>query len=212
MASEKSPIRKRDSQLSKETILKAARDEFCRLGLAGARIDEIADKAKINKRMIYHYFGGKIGLYSAVLEQAYREIREGELHLDLSKWSPEHGMRHLVSFTFQHFKDHPWFIRLVINENIHEAEYLKKLDNIATMHPPLLKQIDELLKRGEKIGVYRAGIDPMDLYMMIASLGFFYFSNAHTLGFVFSQDFLAADSIDRWEQHMIDVIMRYLAV
>lgn len=210
MAQRKASSRIRDAEASKVRILAAARDEFCELGLAGARVDDIADRAEINKRMLYHYFGDKEGLYRAVLEDSYREIREGEQALDLSNWSPDHGMRHLTTFTFRHFETHPWFVKLLINENMYGAQYLQQLTNVADMHPPLVAQIEDLLRRGERLKIFRAGVDPKALYVTIAALGFFYFSNANTLSFVFSHEFLSKESIDQWEQHMVDVIMSYL--
>lgn len=206
----KNNARVRDAEQSRNKILIAARGEFADRGMAGARVDVIAEKAEINKRMIYHYFRDKDGLYEAVLSQAYSELRNGEKQLDLSNMSPDQGMRLLAKFTFKHFREHPWFVKLLLNENLMKAKHLSQLDEVADLHPTLLVQIDEVLKRGQDEQVFRKGVDPLHLYLTIASLSFFYFSNAHTLGFVFSRDFSATENITAWEQHIVDVIERYL--
>ena len=102
---------KRDPQAAKERILQAALAEFSEKGLGGARVDQIAERAGANKRMLYHYFGNKDDLFLAVLEFAYSEIRSAELELNLDDLSPEEGMRRLVAFTFDYFIKAPYFIK-----------------------------------------------------------------------------------------------------
>ena len=77
----KSAIRTRDAEATRTRILNAAKREFAHFGLGGARVDEIAKRAKANKRMIYHYFGGKEELFTAVLEEAYLDIQIGRAHV-----------------------------------------------------------------------------------------------------------------------------------
>ena len=100
--------RQRNPALTKQDILVSARTEFCEFGLDGARVDRIAKRAAANKRLLYHYFGNKEALYSAVLLDAYREIREGERELHLEALAPAEAMRTLVAFTFDHFRRHPY--------------------------------------------------------------------------------------------------------
>src|SRR5258706_265125 len=65
------PSGRRDPHRTRAAILAAATQEITAKGLNGARVDAIAARAGVNKRMIYHYFGGKEGLYLEVLETTY---------------------------------------------------------------------------------------------------------------------------------------------
>jgi AcrR family transcriptional regulator len=116
----------RDPERTRAAILDAATQEFTANGLNGARVDAIAQRARVNKRMIYHYFGGKDGLYLAVLEAAYEAIRVAELELHLTDRDPADGMRELVLFTWRYFLAHPEFLSLLGTENLNKASYLKR--------------------------------------------------------------------------------------
>jgi AcrR family transcriptional regulator len=178
--------------------------------LGGARVDEIAERAGVNKRMIYHYFGDKDGLYLAVLEAAYAEIRSEEIKLDLNKRDPVEGMRELVEFTWNYYRDHPEFLSLLATENLHRAAYLKRSKKIRELHSPLVGMINDLLQRGAKAKVFRNDVDPVDLYISIAALGFFYMSNRHTLSTIFGRDLTAPKSLESRGRHLVDVVLSYL--
>jgi AcrR family transcriptional regulator len=184
--------------------------EFTAKGLAGARIDTIAKRAGANKRMIYHYFGGKDGLYLAVLEQTYGAIRTAEVGLKLGDRDPVEGMRELIAFTWQYFLAHPEFLSLLGTENLHGARYLKQSQRIRDLHSPLVGMLSDLLARGAKSGAFRGGVDPVQLYITIASLGFFYLSNRHTLSTIFGRDLGADDMIAARGKHVVDVVLAYL--
>jgi len=202
--------RKRDSEDSRNRILLAARDEFAAAGFAGARIDLIAERAEINKRMLYHYFGNKQDLYIAVMEEVYREIREGEQELRLDDLSPDEGMDHLTRFTFRHFEAHPWFVRLLMHENVLNGENLAGNPQIEGFRSPLVAALRRLLRRGAAEGLFRDGIDATHLYLTVAALGFFYLSNASTLSIVFEENLKSRRAINAWESHCVDVVMRYV--
>ena len=155
----------------------------------------IAKRAGANKRMIYHYFGDKEGLYLAVLEQTYAAIRTAEVGLKLGDRDPVDGMRELIAFTWQYFLAHPEFLSLLGTENLHGARYLKQSQRIRELHSPLVGMLSDLLARGATSGVFRSGVDPVQLYITIASLGFFYLSNRHTLSTIFGRDLGADDMI-----------------
>jgi len=202
--------RRRNPELTKKTILMAAREEFCNKGLDGARINAIAERSGSNKRMIYHYFSNKEGIYKAVLLEAYKEIRKGERELHLTDLSPERAMDKLVRFTFNHFINHPWFIRLLIDENMHQARNLKQIEEIKQLHSPLVSLISGLLNSGAKQGIFKTNVDPLQLYLSIASLGFFYLSNIHTLSFVFDTDLAEKRQLNKREDHIVELILGYL--
>ena len=124
----------RDPERTRGAILAAATQEFTANGLTGARVDAIAQRARVNKRMIYHYFGDKDGLYLAVLEATYGSIRAAELDLHLTDRDPVDGMRELVLFTWRYFLAHPEFLSLLGTENLHKAAYLKRSKRIRELH------------------------------------------------------------------------------
>jgi AcrR family transcriptional regulator len=200
----------RDRARTRAAILAAATQEFTAKGLTGARVDAIACRARVNKRMIYHYFGDKDGLYLAVLEATYEAIRNAELALHLTDRDPVDGMRELVLFTWRYFLAHPEFLSLLGTENLHKAAYLKRSRRIRELHSPLVGMITALLARGAKARVFRAGIDPVELYVTIAALGFFYLSNRHTLSTIFGRDLSARKSIAARGDHIVDVVLNYL--
>ncbi len=202
----------RDPQRTRAAILTAATQEFTANGLTGARVDAIAKRARVNKRMIYHYFGGKDGLYLAVLEATYAAIRVAEQELHLADRDPADGMRELVLFTWRYFLKHPEFLSLLGTENLHKAAYLKRSKRIRELHSPLIGMISTLLERGARDHVFREGIDPVELYVTIAALGFFYLSNRHTLSTIFGRDLSAPKSIAARERHIVDVVLNYLKV
>ncbi len=200
----------RDPERTRSTILAAATTEFSRKGLDGARVDEIAGRSGVNKRMIYHYFGDKEGLYLAVLEKSYTAIRTAEFELSLASQDPIAGMRALVLFTWKYLSSHPEFLSLLATENLHRAANLKKLRHIRKLHSPLIGMISELLKRGVKQKLFRKKVDPMQLYISMAALGFFYLSNKHTLSTIFGRDLVTPAALAERELHMVDVVLGYL--
>lgn len=200
----------RDPERTRAAILAAATAEFSAKGLTGARVDAIAKSAGANKRMIYHYFGDKDGLYLAVLEATYAAIRTAELELHLGDRDPIEGMRELVRFTWAYFIAHPEFLSLLGTENLNKASYLKRSKRIRELHSPLVGMISGLLERGEHERVFRAGVDPVQLYVTIAALGFFYLSNRHTLSTIFGRDLSGPKSLAEREQHIVDVVLTYL--
>jgi AcrR family transcriptional regulator len=202
--------RTRDPQNTSASILAAAVKEFSEMGYGGARINTIAARANINKRMLYHYFGGKDALYLAVLEGAYVSIRSAENRLQLTDLDPTEGMRRLIVFTWRYVLDHPEFPSLLATENLHRAKYLKRSARIFDLHSPLVAKLSLLLRRGEEAGQFRGGVDPVKLYISIAALSFFYLTNRWTLSTIFRRDFGAEAEFDAWEPHIVDVILSYL--
>ncbi|MGE4450053.1 TetR/AcrR family transcriptional regulator [Castellaniella sp.] len=199
----------RDTDRSQAAILKAARDEFTEHGFAGGRVDRIAVRAGVNKRLIYYYFGNKDELFLSVLEHTYADIRQAEQGLHLDALEPVEALRTLVRFTWRYFLDHPEFLSLLASENLSRASHLKQSGKIREMHSPLVQLLDRLLERGRAQGLFRAGIDPVQLYISIASLGFFYLANNHTLSVIFGRDLRAVEALDERLAHMTDLVVGY---
>jgi AcrR family transcriptional regulator len=202
--------RPRQPAATRRKILAAAIAEFAAAGLAGARVDEIARRAGVGKRMLYHYFGNKEALWLAVLEDAYARIRGEERLLAVGRLPPRDGMRRLVEFSVRYCQDNPDFVALLIGENLNRARHLRRSRRIRDMHVSLLAVITDLLERGARAGVFRRGIDPRELYITIAALGFFYFSNVHTLSVIFGRDLNAVAARRQHQRHAVDVVLGFL--
>jgi AcrR family transcriptional regulator len=202
--------RPRQPAATRRKILAAAIAESAAAGLAGARVDEIARRAGVGKRMLYHYFGNKEALWLAVLEDAYARIRGEERLLAVGRLPPRDGMRRLVEFSVRYCQDNPDFVALLIGENLNRARHLRRSRRIRDMHVSLLAVITDLLERGARAGVFRRGIDPRELYITIAALGFFYFSNVHTLSVIFGRDLNAVAARRQHQRHAVDVVLGFL--
>jgi AcrR family transcriptional regulator len=213
MARDTSPApeeRTRDADRSQGTILAAARDEFAEYGLGGARVDRIAERAGLNKRLIYYYFEDKEKLFQAVLEQAYRDIRTQEENLHLLDLDPPTAVRRLIEFTWDYYLQHPEFITLLNSANLHRARHLAESDRARELNSPVIETLAAVLERGRRDGVFRGGVDPVQLYVSIAGLAYFYLSNSYTLTAIFGRDLLAPKARSERLSHMTEVILGYL--
>jgi AcrR family transcriptional regulator len=200
-----------DPDGTKRNIIDVATEEFSAKGFSGARVDKIAARTKTSKRMIYYYFGGKEGLYIAVLEAAYRSIRSIEAALDLEKQTPEEALRALISFTFDYQNAHPEFVRLVMNENILNGAYLSRSKAIQRLNVTAIDTLRDLLVRGQRQGVFRHDVDPVDLHMSISALCIFNVANRATFSTIFKRDMASARALAARRVQVIDTILRYLA-
>ena len=204
--------RSNDSVTTRQNILEVATEEFSRQGFAGARIDAIAARTATSKRMIYYYFKSKQGLYLAALEKAYQNIREIEATLHLENLPPEEAVRTLVGFTFDYQSANPDFVRLVMSENMLNGRYLAQSASIKSLNIPAITGIREIYARGCAQGLFRQGLDPIDLHASISALCFFNVSNQHTFSLIFKRDVMAPESYAQRRANVIDMILRYLLV
>ena len=199
-----------DPEGTRRNIIEVATKEFADKGFSGARVDEIAARTKTSKRMIYYYFGGKEGLYIAVLEQSYFNIRSIEATLDLAQKPPEEALRKLVAFTFDYQHAHPDFIRLVMNENILNGIYVARSKAIQLVNVAVIDALRELLARGQRDGVFRSNIDPIDLHMSISALCFFNVANRPTFSTIFKRDMSSPKALATRRAQVVDTILRYV--
>jgi AcrR family transcriptional regulator len=198
----------RDAGATKRDILAAAMVEFSRKGLGGARVDAIALRARANKRMIYHYFGSKEKLFTAVLEEAYGHIRSAELELPLAELEPEAALERLMRFTWEYYLAHPEFISLVNSANLHKARHVKNSTRFKASGPPFVGLVKSILDRGVAKGVFRGGIDPIQLNITIAAIGYYYLTNRFTSGLLFERDFMAEQRLAERFAFNVDTILR----
>jgi AcrR family transcriptional regulator len=188
----KSPSqRTRDPEATRARILAAAKAEFARKGLGGARVDDIAARAKANKRMLYHYFGNKEDLFRITLEDAYADIRAAEARLEIEKDDPITAIKRLVSFTWKYYLDNPEFITLVNSENLHKARHIRSSKRMREMSRPFVGRMRDLLARGAAAGLFRADLDPVQVNITIAATGYYYLTNRFTGSIVFERDLMS---------------------
>jgi AcrR family transcriptional regulator len=200
----------RDAERTRAEVLAVATEVFAESGYSGARVDEIAQRTRTTKRMIYYYFGGKEQLYLAVLENAYRGIREAEQKLQVDHVDPVVAMRRLAELTFDHHLDHQDFIRLVSIENIHRGEFISRLDSLRTLSQPATALLDEILARGREQGVFRTDVDALDVHLVISSYCVFQVANRHTFGFLFGVDLTELSRRAHMRRMLGDVVVGWL--
>jgi AcrR family transcriptional regulator len=202
----------RDADETRRRLLQAAKAEFAKNGLGGARVDEISDRAKANKRMLYHYFGSKDDLFQTVLEQAYLDIRNAEQKLQLDSLEPKRALETLVRFTWNYYIKNPEFITLVNSENLHRARHLKKSEAIKVVSRRFVNMVSTILNRGVEAGIFRSGVDPVQLNITIAAIGYYYLTNRFTGSIVFERDLMDPAALDERLAFNIETIMRLVCV
>ncbi len=205
------PKIKRDPEGTRRRILLAAAEEFATGGLFGARVDQIARRAETNERMLYYYFDSKEGLYEAVLEKVYGDIRTLERELNVGELEPREGLSRLVEFTFDYHDRHRDFVRLVTIENIHGAKYIEQLKSFKNRNVSIIKTLEELLARGVESGVFRDDVDPFDLHLLISSFCFHRVANRYTFGTAFGRDPSSPRLRARHRAMITDTVLRYVA-
>ncbi|MGQ3002592.1 MAG: TetR family transcriptional regulator [Hydrogenophaga sp.] len=210
VAPAKETTRTNDPERTMANILEVAMAEFAEKGLAGARIDEIAAATQTSKRMIYYYFQSKEGLYLAVLEESYRRMREIESQQHLEDLEPEAALRKLVEFTFDHHFSHENYIRLVISENMNRGQFLAQSQSIQQLNVPAISAIRRLYERGVASGVFRPGLDAIDIHASISALTFFNVSNRHTFGLIFKRDLSDPKIAAARRDAIAEMVLRYV--
>jgi AcrR family transcriptional regulator len=203
--------RTRDPEGMQRRILQAATREFATKGFGGARIERISAAAGTVDRMLYYYFGSKEGLFRSVLEQTYEALGAAEQRLRLADAEPVDGMRALIAFTWNYYLRHPEFIRLLNSENLHAGAHVRHSKRVKALSFPLLSILADLLKRGQAQGRFRAGIDPVQIYLTIAALAYFYLSNRYTLSRFLGLDLMAAEQRTRWLEHITALVLGHIA-
>jgi AcrR family transcriptional regulator len=201
-------VKKRDPAGTRRRILASAKAEFAKNGMAGARVDVIARRAKTNKQMLYHYFGNKEALFTATLEDAWNDIRAAEDGLELDSIDPVEAMKVHVEFTWNYYLRHPEFLTLVNSENLHKGRHIKSSRRIRDLNRPFVARMRRLLERGAAEGVFRAGIDPVQAHITIAAIGYYYLTNRFTGSIVFERDLMAKATLDERLAFNISTILR----
>lgn len=202
--------RRGQSAATRKRIVRVAYDEFAEFGFDGARVDRIVERAEISKNLLYHHFKGKEDLFIRVMEIVYQEMRLCHQDTLLVDLDPCEAMAKLVRDTFAHFVKSPHTVNLMNSENLHRAKHIKQSKLIRNMYNPLLENIKTILHKGQAVGVFRPNVDPIELYISIAGLGYFFLSNQYTLGRIFNKKLATQKGIRERKEHNVQVIMAYL--
>lgn len=203
--------RLRDPERTRADVLAVATEVFADSGYSGARIDEIARRTRTTKRMIYYYFGGKEQLYLAVLEEAYRGIREAEQSLQVQELEPAEALRRLAELTYDHHLKHSDFIRLVAIENIHRGRFISELESLHDLNTPAMGVLDGIIAQGHKKGVFREEVNALDLHLLISSYCVFQVANRYTFSVLFDSEFASPQRQDQMRSLIGDVVVRWAA-
>lgn len=204
------PAARRDPAATREALLAAAIAEFARAGFAGARVDEIAASAGVNKQLVYHHYGSKDALYEAALEATYAQLREKERALSLADLDPVEAMRQLVGFSFDYLAAHPEFIALLADENRSKGQHITRSKPLQKMHLPFVEMLEATLQRGVDAGVFRADCDAVHLYISIAGISYFFFSNNYTLSAIFGRKLDSRMALVQRRRHVIEFALNAL--
>ena len=206
----KGRTRKNDPERVQADIMRVATQEFSEKGLSGARIDEIAEKTRTSKRMIYYYFKDKETLYLKALERSYQQVRQQEEALDLDHLEPVEALTRLVAFTFEHHLNSPDFIRMVMIENIHHGRFIEQSDLIQTLNAGAVNELEKVYQRGVDASVFRPNLEAIELHWLISALSFFNVSNRYTFSRIFSWDQSAPENQQRLASHVVEMVLRYV--
>ncbi|WP_442582193.1 TetR family transcriptional regulator [Mesorhizobium sp. ASY16-5R] len=202
----------RNAVKTQDRILSAAQAEFAGKGYDGARVEAIVSRAKVSKNLVYYYFESKEQLYIRVLERIYETLRRRQDELTLLGVEPVAAMTALCEKTFQVFVDEPDIITILNTENLHRGRHVKKSPIIRMLYERLASSLSTILDQGVEAGVFRRNLDPVDLYISMSGLGYFYLSNKYTLSLIFDRDLKTAEYVEQRKVHIVDMIMRYVLV
>lgn len=200
----------RDPERTRAELLDVATEVFAESGYSGARVDEIAERTRTTKRMIYYYFGGKEGLYLAVLDRAYRGIRRAEQKLRVDHADPIEAIRRLAEVTFDHHIDNDDFIRLVSIENIHRGDFIRRLTDLPQLSAPATSLLDDILADGRTAGLFRTDVSALDVHLVISSYCVFQVANRYTFGYLFDLDLTETSNRAHLRRMIGDVVVGWL--
>jgi TetR/AcrR family transcriptional regulator, upper aerobic nicotinate degradation pathway regulator len=204
-------VRAQAAAATRESILRAATRVFAKHGYAGGRVEQISKAAKSYDRMIYYYFGSKEGLFIAVLEDIYRRFNEAESKLVLEGVEPVEALTAVVRFMWLHYQKHPEFITLLNTENLHRGRHISKSLRAREYSSPAVGVLGQVLARGVAQQRFRADVAARDVYLMIASMGYFYLSNRFTLSAFLGERVDTGPALAHWEAFVIDAVLRTVA-
>jgi AcrR family transcriptional regulator len=201
---------RRDPEATQNKILDAATEEFARHGFDGARIERISTRAGTNDRSLYYYFNSKQNLFRVVIERVYLRMARAERELNLDGLDPRDAMKAVIAFTWTYYLDHPEMITLLNTENLHRGVHIKRSPLARTFSNTQVEVIRNVLDAGAAAGVFRSGVDPVEIFLTTSALGYFYLSNRYTLSNYVGIELLEPERLARWLDHITTVVLDHL--
>ncbi|HBR92970.1 MAG TPA: TetR/AcrR family transcriptional regulator [Opitutae bacterium] len=171
---------KRNPEKTKRALLDAGIELFSACGYDGVAVDEIVALAGCNKRMLYHYYSNKEGIYIEVLRQVFGELEAYEMQGVQEATDTATAIREILAQYFGFLQGHPEFVSLLMWENLNQAQFLNAHPDLLTK-TPILERLTEILKQGAERGEIESSADPRHLLIALIGICFIYFSNQHTL-------------------------------
>ncbi|WP_177182204.1 TetR/AcrR family transcriptional regulator [Pseudomonas sp. NFR16] len=212
MMSKNTGIRAQQADQTRARILKAAIAVFTRDGYSGGRIEKISAEAESNDRMIYYYFGSKEKLFVKVLEHTYEQFNRTESTLQLDPSTPVATLRQLVAFVWDYYVTHPEFVAILSIENLHKGKHARQSSELRRLSGEAVGVLRPIIEAGQQQGLFREDVDIKHVYLMIASLCYFYNSNLHTLTSFLGQDMASQGERQGWLAFIQDLVVRGVMV
>jgi len=195
----------RDTDRTREKIIRHATKEIAAKGFDGARVDKIAASCRLSKNTLYYHFKSKEGLFTAVLEGMYERLRKRQDDLDIPFDRPEAAIKEFARQTFWAFADNPDIIRLLNDENLHGARHIKKSTVLRSLYDPLVDVVSKILSTGQDAGVFKKNLDAVSIYIVISSISYHFLSNRYTLELTLNRDMSSVEAYKAWSEYVADV-------
>lgn len=202
-------MKERNPQKSKASILTAAENEFALKGFWGARVDEIANAANINKRMIYAYFGDKQELYNQVLLNTYSKMEQVEVQLEKQNLVGKELVKNIISTYFDFLYNNPNFVSILMWENLNKGENLKRIES-SMVERHTIQYFINTIEDSKAKGIFSKDIDSYQVVLSMITTCFANFSNQYTLSKIFHTDLTDKAIIEERKQHTINLILSYM--
>lgn len=115
-----------------------------------------------------------------------------------------------MEFSFDYHDRHVDFVRIISIENIHKGEHIASSELVQSVNSSIVQSIAEILRRGEAEGVFRAGLEALDVHMLISSFCFYRVSNRYTVSRIFRTDLHDAEVRQRHRRMIGEAVLRYI--
>ncbi|MHD0041630.1 TetR/AcrR family transcriptional regulator [Corynebacterium diphtheriae] len=197
------------TEVSPDTVLDIALSLFSELGFSDAKLEAIAKKSGMSKRMIHYHFGDKRGLYICCLEEAVRRLRPTAEEMYLASAVPVEGVRTIVEAVFHRYVQHPEAVRMLQMENLHHYGKVAEASPLSDQSAITL-QLDRLLMLGQDAGAFRPGISAQDVFTLIASIAVFRINSRSTTLNLYGIDMMNGDNTDGMRRMAVDTVLAFL--
>jgi TetR/AcrR family transcriptional regulator len=198
---------------SRAAILSAAAQEFAEHGIAGARTDEIAREAHVNKALLYYYFKDKETLYGAVLDAAFSGLKATVFRVLDGDLPAREKMMAYVGAYFDFVASNQMYPRLMQREMMRAREgHSQHIDKIIKNYiQPIFVRVAELIGKGITSGEFRA-VNPAHFVPSMVAMIVFYFSSAPMMQKIVGFNPLTPERIAERRASVLDFVSAALFV